>query len=544
MRIRIIVAALLISASQSFAAAASCSGASAALKGPVGLDGVDFDRWTAALFDSKMSTGSWSLLPANGKLADHIVSKFVLNILEVGRDDDVCGVAARFSESPLPRLCDALESCKTLVEGLLLARHRVRSRGLAAAPRDKVDRKMEDLLLLLDTLSSETAVAMVRKFPTAQAFVSKRFDASSPCPKRQGRLPPYFGEGVCQGDVIVGQKMGAFSIFNRFDDRMPNIFTHTAIAYVRPEDPGALRVIDSVLEDGMKVRPFNESFGIDKTWRLRVYRLRGASDAEKLQLSARLVQGVDQVYQKMSEAAGGDPESKTAAAFDFEADMSDPERVFCSEAVMQTYQSAGMSGWLNPYPSELWRRDVRAEGGLGVFVTDGAGMDPSGFPSPGLVDMNPNFELVLEALNGKGLANERVGSSVIDSLLARIRGSDPRILRYIEKAKRLPRGHASRMRLVALASKIGGPSKAGAMIHALTRFSMSGVTERSAVAYFLLLRNLLSPDVMGPVASAHARVGRLEAEQGRTLGLNAVRKISDEEVDKSLEQLDEWTSGL
>lgn len=504
----------------------------------MGLEGVDFDKWTNELWDAKEIPPAWSTLPKDSMLANHAVARVIsTSFIEM---EGVCASADVLLKL-LPALCARAETCRSLIGGLLLARQRIRESLPLDTPRDKIDPAVRDRLLLLDAFAVEAAILMARKFPDTQAFLSMQYQPpqGTPCPGRQIAMPPYIGGSMCHGDVIIAEKWSPYGVFGRADDLLPSYFMHSAVAYVPENYEGAPKVIDSNLDRGLMVRPFAESFPTKQTWRVRVYRLRGAPGEEKSALRAKLHAGIDLVEKKMAEAAGGSPEKKSAAPFDFEANMKDPNRVFCAEAVLDAYELAGFSGWLNPYPAELWRRNLKNEA-IGSFMVDAAGMDPDGFPGPGVVDLNARYELVLEALNGRGLDFDHVGEAVIEAFLDRIREKDERLARYREKVLRLPTGPATRFRILKIAATVGTPNRLSRAAGALRNIALDGVTERSAVSFFVLFGNILAPEGVGPASAIRKRVAKLESERKRSLGANEIRKIADEEMKANLDVIDEW----
>lgn len=153
-----------------------------------------------------------------------------------------------------------------------------------------------------------------------------------------------------------------------------------------------------------------------------VYRAKGVGQSD---LNARLdaARGVESFVSEIKSKVS-DPVNNPAFSYNFTMNPyfntsvgPDQHAYTCVETVLESFNRGGLTGEKNPYAPSLWSRFDPAHGEIfSKFLN----MTAPRFPSPGDLDLNPNYELASLRLDVSKLGQDRAEMASIDALFTLI----------------------------------------------------------------------------------------------------------------------------
>jgi|GEM_PF-5116515 len=209
---------------------------------------------------------------------------------------------------------------------------------------------------------------------------------------------PKFGKLELKvGDVLLTRGEGAISAQIARTSDVENMFAHAAI--VGQDSSGKLHIVEAVMEDKLTVTPLKEWIADSTDTSLAVFRNPDAALAKK---AGRFIY-------KFGTTKG------LTTKYDFHMDDSNPDELFCSEAVQFAYRTASKGKLVLPLLrtnvdrfEKMGKRNwVRA---IEVFGTS--------FFAPGDMDTESRFELVADYRMPDDLRGLRIDDAVMSTMFS------------------------------------------------------------------------------------------------------------------------------
>ena len=199
---------------------------------------------------------------------------------------------------------------------------------------------------------------------------------------------------VHSGDIIVSRGGAATSALIARGNDYPGNFSHIALIYI-DEKTKRISVIESHIERGVTISSLNEYLD-DKKLRIMVLRLR--SD---------LINENPMLPHLAAQFAYSQANSKHIP-YDFEMNIDDPEKQFCSEVASSAYKKFGMTLWTGKSTiSSKGTRNWLAAFGVKNFETQ----------EPSDLEYDPQLSVVAEWRDPETLYQDHLDNAVTDVIL-------------------------------------------------------------------------------------------------------------------------------
>lgn len=204
------------------------------------------------------------------------------------------------------------------------------------------------------------------------------------------------GVEVHSGDILVSRGGAATSALIARGNDYPGNFSHVALLHVA-EKTGEVSLIEAHIEKGVAVADLSEYLG-DMKLRIMILRLR--PDLPSMQ--------ADPLLPHKAATAALENARTDHIPYDFEMDIEDPSRLFCSEVASQAYKSVGIRLWMGL--SHISGKGVASWlAGFGVrnFTTQ----------EPSDLEYDPQLQVVAEWRGYETLRKDRLDNAVVDVML-------------------------------------------------------------------------------------------------------------------------------
>lgn len=372
------------------------------------LPGIDFDAWLRLLSDTKLAKRQ--------PLSPSVLSSSLADILE--RSQSVYDMYGRILALQARHGLSSHEAYVQLADALSEARRKVRV-DLGLDLNERYSR-----MTLLEFLAEEVLYSMNLKYPGKMKEYLKIFDAVPEAIASVQGQESLRGIPVTTGDIVLSKFSGTgSSSFIALSTERPSLYSHSALVYLDPKTKELLSP-ESFIEDGVKLRPMQESYIAASKTRMFVFRAKGSTEKEREQHLRMASSGVNDFVKDMQSRVQN-PRKDAAFAYNFSMNPKNSGEAFnCTETVMNAYYRGGLKGSLNPYSESIWGR---FSPGYAAIIQGFLEMDADLFPSPGDLDVNPAYQLVGFRLDVQKLGQDRIEMAAIDALFTMVAQNNQQI---------------------------------------------------------------------------------------------------------------------
>lgn len=201
---------------------------------------------------------------------------------------------------------------------------------------------------------------------------------------------------IHSGDILVSRGGAPTSALIARGNDYPGNFSHVALVYV-DEKTGKTYIIESHIEKGVAIASIDDYLK-DKKLRIMVLRLR-ADNSKMLQDKMLTHKAAKFVFERAS---------AQHIAYDFEMNINDSTKLFCSEVASSAYKKFGINLWMDL--STISSKGVaKWLAGFGVknFVTQ----------EPSDLEYDPQLTVVAEWRDPNTLFKDHIDNAIIEALL-------------------------------------------------------------------------------------------------------------------------------
>lgn len=275
------------------------------------------------------------------------------------------------------------------------------------------------------------------------------------------------GVKVHSGDILVSRGGAPTSALIARGNDFPGNFSHVAIFYVDPL-AGEAKIVESLIERGVIISTLEEYLK-DKKLRIMVLRLRGNHPAVTLDPMTPH-RAAEKVFREAS---------SRHIPYDFEMDIHNHSKMFCSEVASMAYEALGVRLWegVSRISSPGLRRWLW---GLGVrhFETQ----------EPSDLEYDPQVSVVAEWHDPETLRKDHLDNAVTDAMLEGAEEGDELSYQwYLMPVATLVKGYSGILNLFGAAGPIPeGISPAGALrtdVYRKKHGAIAGLTAAKAEAF-------------------------------------------------------------
>jgi Permuted papain-like amidase enzyme, YaeF/YiiX, C92 family len=202
------------------------------------------------------------------------------------------------------------------------------------------------------------------------------------------------GVSIHSGDILVSRGGAPTSALIARGNDYPGNFSHVALVYV-DEGTNKISIIESHIERGVVISTLDDYL---KDTKLRIMVLRLRYD---------LIKNDPMLPHKAAQYALNLVKSKHIP-YDFEMNINDAEKQFCSEVVSSAYNNLGIRLWMGlSNISSVGTRNWLAAFGVRYFVTEG----------PSDLEYDPQLAVVAEWRDPETLYKDHMDNAVTDVML-------------------------------------------------------------------------------------------------------------------------------
>lgn len=191
---------------------------------------------------------------------------------------------------------------------------------------------------------------------------------------------------VSSGDILISKNTLPTSSFIGSTTMLFDDYSHVGVVYVVQGKP---YIISADVHDGLKIRETKAELLAYPKAILEIYRLKDKKLARSVDAATEEV-----AFRIKSQQCGENKEKcSRGGGYDFEMDLSTDESVYCAEVPIIIYKKvkAKQKVGIDPFPLPVWNYPL--DGKRKKFLGDFFDIK-NPFPSPGDVQINPDFELI------------------------------------------------------------------------------------------------------------------------------------------------------
>lgn len=212
------------------------------------------------------------------------------------------------------------------------------------------------------------------------------------------------GVRIHSGDILVSRGGVPTSALIARGNDYPGNFSHVALVYVDVRS-GQASVVEAHIERGVAVSSLPDYL---RDVKLRVMVLRLRADLPRL--------AADPMLPHEAAAAAWEAARRHHIPYDFEMDVADHSRLFCSEVVSAAYEKAGVTLWMGlSHISSPGLAAWLASFGVRHFETQ----------EPSDLEYDPQLRVVAEWREPQALFSDHVDNAVVDAMLEGAEAGDP-----------------------------------------------------------------------------------------------------------------------
>jgi hypothetical protein len=254
----------------------------------------------------------------------------------------------------------------------------------SAAPRDRLYR-------LLYGSRAAVEEAMLQAPPDAVPALTRGDDEPSATPAAE-----ILGVRIHSGDILLSRGDAPTSALIARGNDYPGNFSHVALVYVEARS-GRASVVEAHIERGVAVSSIADYL---RDVKLRVMVLRLRADLPRL--------AADPMLPHEAAAAAWKAARGRHIPYDFEMDVADHSRLFCSEVASAAYERVNVRLWMGL--SHI------SSPGLAAWLA-GFGVRHFETQEPSDLEYDPQLRVVAEWRDPQALFSDHVDNAVVDAML-------------------------------------------------------------------------------------------------------------------------------